>query len=227
MASQQKQSALVIGSSGGIGRACAALLTKRGSDITALSRSADGLDLTNEASIIEAASKLSGHTFDFVLVATGILEVSGSAPEKSFGSLTTESMAGAFTTNAIGSALIYKNFQRLLAKDRRSVFAVLSARVGSIGDNKLGGWMSYRASKAALNQFIRCAALEETRKNRESIVVTLHPGTIETELTMAYAKDRFTASPDQAAVNILDVLSRLTPNETGGFFDYSGRAIPW
>lgn len=227
MTLHDQKSALVIGSSGGIGRSITAQLGQTGYKVIPVSRSSDHFDLSNETSIAELSSRLSGHTFDLIIVATGILQIGNDSPEKSYDALTAESMAEAFATNAIGPTLIFKYFQKLLVKDRRSVFAALSARVGSIGDNRLGGWMSYRASKAALNQLIRCAAIEEKRRNKEAIIVALHPGTIETNLTRRYAKGRFTASPEEAAKKMLSALNALTPAETGSFIDYDGDKVPW
>ena len=115
----------------------------------------------------------------------------------------------------------------LLATDCRSTFSSLSARIGSIGDNRLGGWVSYRASKAALNQIVRCAAIEAGRMNPNAILVALHPGTVETALTRRYARGRFTATPNTAANQLLDVIDGLTPEDSGGFFDFEGKPIEW
>ncbi|NJL18651.1 MAG: SDR family oxidoreductase, partial [Nitrospira sp.] len=145
-----------------------------------------------------AAARLAGRFFDLIFVATGILENDDARPEKSFAELSPEAMARVFAANAVGPALVFKHFAGLLPLKERSVIAVLSARVGSIGDNRLGGWMSYRASKAALNQIVRCAAIELKRTRPEAVALALHPGTIETALTEKYAKGRFTATPMNA-----------------------------
>lgn len=193
-----------------------------------MSRSTDGLDLAEEESVEAASKKLAdGEGFDLIFNACGILEANGAGPEKAFRDIEAEKMARAFAVNAIGAALAFKHFMPLLSRGGPSIFATLSARVGSISDNRLGGWMSYRASKAALNQIVRCAAIEETRRNRESVIVALHPGTIETPLTRNYARGRYTASPQEAAQNLLTVLMQLTPEQSGGFFDYAGKEIPW
>ena len=136
-------------------------------------------------------------------------------------------MTAAFATNAIGPALLFKHFTRLLPLKSRGVFATLSARVGSIGDNRLGGWMSYRASKAALNQIVRCAAIETGRTRPQAVIVALHPGTIETALTERYAHGRYTATPAEAADQMIAVLDGLTPDMSGEFMDYAGEKIPW
>ena len=223
--------ALVIGASGGIGEAvAAALIEKRGANnVVLFSRRQGGLDLTDEASLAAAAQKLrdEGGGFDLVFNASGVLEVDGAGPEKAFRDIDPATMARAFAVNSIGAALALKHVLPLLNRKGRAVFATLSARVGSIGDNRLGGWMSYRASKAALNQIVRCAAVEFARANKEAAVVALHPGTVKTALTEKYARGRYTATPGEAAQNMLNVLDALGPEQSGGFFDYAGREIPW
>ena len=136
-------------------------------------------------------------------------------------------MARVFAVNALGSALVLKHVSPKLTPSGRSVFATLSARLASIGDNGLGGWTSYRASKAALNQIIRCAAIELSRKRKQSVVVGLHPGTVETDMTRKFARGRYTASADEAAAQLLAVLDGLGPADSGGFFDYDGKTIPF
>lgn len=231
MSQNSQYSALVIGSSGSIGSAVFSYLqeTRGPQHVMGLSRRHHGFDITDEASIASAARhfKQSDQQFDLIFDATGILEVDGTRPEKSFDELTTATMTKAYLVNTIGPALLFKHFMPLLVPKERSVFATLSARVGSIGDNRLGGWMSYRASKAALNQIVRCAAIEAKRHSKNSIVVALHPGTIESELTRKYAKGRYTATADESAANLLNVLSSLSENDTGSFFDYAGKPIIW
>jgi len=129
--------------------------------------------------------------------------------------------------NAIGPALVLGHMARLLPRDRRAVVAVLSARVGSIGDNRIGGWHSYRASKAALNQIVRGAAIEIGRTHRQAVCVALHPGTVATSFTAGYAGRHPTVAPDEAATNLLAVLDGLTPAQSGGFYDYAGVVVPW
>jgi len=152
----------------------------------------------------------------------------GYVPEKSLSALTPEHMAHSFAVNAMGPALLMKHFLPLLARNEKSVFATLSAKVGSISDNALGGWYSYRASKAALNQFVHTAAIELARRKPEAVCVALHPGTVDTGLSSDFAKTGLTVrKPEEAAGLLLDVLDRLTPAETGGFFDYRGNSLPW
>lgn len=218
--------ALVIGASGGIGAALVAALAARGAAVTPLSRSSHGLDLTDEAAIARVLGALEGQ-YDLVAVATGALEPGGRPPEKSLRALDPAAMASAFALNATGPALVLKHGLRLLARDRRAVVAVLSARVGSIGDNALGGWYSYRASKAALNQIVRTASIEIARSHRQAVVVALHPGTVATRLTARHAGGHATVTPAAAAANLLAVLDRLAPADSGGFFDWQGRPVPW
>ncbi|MEY8882319.1 SDR family NAD(P)-dependent oxidoreductase [Donghicola sp. XS_ASV15] len=218
--------ALVIGASGGIGSAMRAEFSRRGYDVVGVSRSADGLDVTDEASVAEVLGRLEG-PFDVVFNATGALEVDGAAPEKSVRQLDAKAMADQFAVNCIGPALVLKHAVRLLPKEGRSVLAVLSARVGSIGDNRLGGWHSYRAAKAAVNQIVRGAAIELGRTHKEHICVALHPGTVATEFTRKYLGRHPAVSPEDAAVRLVDVLEGLTVEQSGGFYDYAMKEIPW
>ncbi len=218
--------ALVIGASGGIGAAVVAELQSRGAEVVGLSRSVDGLDLTDEASVERAFGALSG-TFDLVFVAVGALEPAGSAPEKAVREVTGDGMAAAFAVNALGPMLALKHALPLIAKDSRSVIAVLSARVGSIGDNQIGGWHSYRASKAALNQLVHGAAIEMRRTHKQAVAVCLHPGTVETPFTAKYAGRHKTTPAPEAAANLLNVIEGLSTEHSGGFYDYAGKEIPW
>ena len=218
--------ALIIGASGGIGTAVSEALVSRGVAVTGLSRRDDGLDVTDEASVEEALGRLDG-PFDLVFVTTGALELDGRGPEKSLKHLDPEAMRAQFMLNCVGPSLVMKHSMRLLPKDRRGVFAALSARVGSIGDNGFGGWYSYRTAKAALNQMIHTGAIEIGRSHKEAICVALHPGTVETPLTEKYAKGHPTVTPQDAAVNLLNVIDDLTPQDSGQFFDWAGKRVPW
>lgn len=220
------ENALVVGASGGIGAAVAAALEGK-ARIARLSRSADGLDLAEERSVAAAADRLKDERFDLIFVAAGVLESEGAGPEKSFAALDPAAMARVYAVNAIGPALVVKHFAPLLPAKARGVIAFLSARVGSIGDNRLGGWMSYRASKAALNQIVRCAAIELTRTRPEAIALALHPGTIDTALTRKFAGGRFTATREECAANLLRLCETATPEMSGRFFAYDGAEIPW
>jgi NAD(P)-dependent dehydrogenase (short-subunit alcohol dehydrogenase family) len=218
--------ALVIGASGGIGRALVAALAARGDAVTGLSRSGDGLDVTDERSVAAALALLSG-PFQTVIVATGALEIGGAAPEKTLRSLDPGALAAQFALNAIGPMLVLKHAHRLLPRDAPARFAVLSARVGSIGDNRLGGWYAYRAAKAALNQLVHTAAIEIARTHPQAVLACLHPGTVATPFTAKYLGTHPAVPPDEAAQNLLAVLDSLTPAQTGGFFDWQGKVVPW
>ncbi|QFU08685.1 C-factor [Rhodobacteraceae bacterium THAF1] len=221
----QSKRALVIGASGGIGQAIATELRDRDAEVTTLSRSGDGLDVTDEASIKDALDGLD-HPFDLVFVATGALTSTRDAPEKSLSDLDAEELLAQMHLNAIGPALILKHLKPHIPRKERFVFAALSARVGSIGDNRLGGWYSYRTSKAALNALLHGAAVEIARNRKEAIVTCLHPGTVSTSFTEDYPDhDKFT--PDTSAAKLLEVIKGLTPDDTGRFFDYAGKEIPW
>lgn len=216
---------LVVGASGGIGAALMRALDARG-EVVGLSRRDDGLEVTDEASVAAALGALEG-VFDLIVVATGALLLDGRGPEKTLKAVTAEGLAAQFAVNAIGPALVAKHALRLLPRDRVAKLAVLSARVGSIGDNRLGGWYGYRAAKAALNQLVRCAAIEATRTHPESVLVALHPGTVETGLAPALRAGHPAVAPEVAAANLLAVLDGLGPADTGGFFDWQGRVVPW
>lgn len=218
-------SALVVGASGGIGRALARDLHTRGEIVTELSRSVNGLDVTDEQSVMDCLGQLEG-PFERIIVATGALSGGGNGPEKTLKSLDPKAIAAQFALNATGPALVLKHALRLMPRNRRSVFAALSARVGSIGDNRLGGWYSYRASKAALNQLIHTAAIEVARNHRQAICVALHPGTAATAFTENY-RNHDVVSASQAAANLLGVMDGLTTADTGGFFDWAGQPVAW
>ncbi len=217
--------ALIIGASGGIGAALAAALAARGAEVTGLSRRSDGLDVTDPASVDRVLGALDG-PFDLIFVASGILAPEGQAPEKSLDAIDAAAMAQTLAVNAIGPALILRHAPRLLPRAGRSVVAVLTARVGSIGDNRMGGWYSYRASKAAANQIVHGAAIEIGRRRKEAVVVALHPGTVATPFTADYSGHSKVA-PDEAARNLLSVIDGLTPAQSGGFFDWAGQEVPW
>jgi len=218
--------ALIIGASGGIGSALAQALAARGVAVTGLSRSGDGLDVTDEGSVRAALERLDGPC-DLVLVATGALEIGGARPEKALKQVSAQAMTDQFALNCVGPSLVLKHAMRLLPRDRRCVFAALSARVGSIGDNEFGGWYSYRTAKAALNQMIHTGAIELARSHREAICVALHPGTVATAFTEKYLGRHPSVPPQEAAQNLLAVIDDLTPAESGQFFDWQGKRVPW
>jgi NAD(P)-dependent dehydrogenase (short-subunit alcohol dehydrogenase family) len=216
---------LVVGASGGIGGALVSALGARG-EVVGLSRRDDGLDVTDEASVARVLGELE-RPFDLVVVATGALVLDGVGPEKSLKAVTADAMAAQFALNAIGPALVIKHGLRLLPRDRVAKLAVLSARVGSIGDNALGGWYGYRAAKAALNQILRTASIEAARTHPQSVLVALHPGTVETALSPALRAGHPAVAPSAAAGHLLAVLDGLGPADTGGFLDWQGKVVPW
>lgn len=233
------RTAAVFGASGGIGRALSAALVERGLAVWAGSRSGEELvegarpfrfDLGDEDSIRQATDLMKDDPPDLVIVATGVLTLSdGTGPERSFKAIDGAAMAQMFAANTIGPALIAKHMLPLMPRDRRCMFAALSARVGSIGDNRLGGWHSYRASKAALNMLVRNFAIEFARTHKQGVVVALHPGTVDTALSEPFqgnVPDRQLTQPSQAAENLLSVIDGLTPEDSGGHFDWKGEAIP-
>ncbi|MBW4706232.1 SDR family NAD(P)-dependent oxidoreductase [Roseobacter sp. YSTF-M11] len=217
---------LIIGASGGLGAAAAKACRARGETVVALSRSADGFEITEETAVAKHLEGTEG-SFDLVLVATGALEIDGAAPEKSIRSVTAAAMMDQFAVNALGPALVLRHAADLLPRDRRAVFAVLSARVGSIGDNRIGGWVSYRSAKAAVNQIVHTASIELSRTHPQSICVALHPGTVATPFTEKYLGRHPSVPPEEAAQNLLNVIEGLAPDDTGQFFDWAGKAVPW
>lgn len=218
--------ALVIGASGAIGGALARELTRRGEAVTTLSRSRDGLDVTDESSVEAHLGALVG-PFDLILIATGALEIGGHRPEKSLRQITAAGLEAQFRLNAVGPALILRHAPRLLPRDSRATVAALSARVGSIGDNRAGGWHGYRAAKAALNQIVRGAAIELARSHPRAACVALHPGTVATPLTRPYLGRHPSVTPEHAAARLLSVIDGLSAADTGGFFDYAGDRVAW
>ena len=224
--------AVVVGSGGGVGAAVVAALREAGDydEVLALGRrGSPALDLLDEASIAAAAAAVRARGVPtLVFDATGFLHGGGMEPEKSWRELDPAHLAHAFAINAIGPALLMKHFLPLLPRERRAVFATLSARVGSIGDNRLGGWYAYRASKAALNQLVRTAAVELRRGRPQAICVALHPGTVDTGLSAPFAKSGLQVqAPAEAAARLLAVIERLGPGDSGEFFDHRGEPVPW
>lgn len=221
-------SAIVIGASGGIGGALADALEQRG-PVVRLSRRTGDLDLADEGSIAAAAERLRPSApFTRVIVAAGLLHDATLAPERSLRDLSAEHLARSFAVNAIGPALCLRHFHPLLASDGK--FAALSARVGSISDNRLGGWYGYRASKAALNQLVRTGAIELARTRPQAVCVTLHPGTVDTPMSQPFqrgvAPDKL-FTPACAAERLLAVLDGLGPADSGQCFDWAGHQVPF
>ncbi|BAJ82439.1 hypothetical protein ACMV_30920 [Acidiphilium multivorum AIU301] len=224
--------AVVFGAGGGIGGALVAALAgdRRFAAVIGLGRgSAPRFDLLDEASIADAVRAVAARgAIRLAIDATGFLHDAAQMPEKSLRELDAARLARSFALNAIGPALLMKHLLPALPREGRAVFATLSARVGSIGDNRLGGWYGYRASKAALNQFVRTAAVELARRSPAAICVALHPGTVATGLSSPFAASGLDVqAPEVAAARLLAVIDRLTSAESGGFFDHRGEAVPW
>ena len=225
--------AIVVGSSGGIGGALAEALEGSGYTVERLARSAGAsttcVDVTDERSISAATETLKRQApYQRIIVATGVLQTGDKKPEKTYRDLQSDTLLNYFAINAIGPALVAKHFLPLLPQKDRGVFAVLSARVGSISDNHLGGWYGYRASKAALNMLIKNLAIEVKRTRPAAICAALHPGTVDTSLSKPFQKnvplDRL-FSPDLAAEKLLKVMDELTPAQSGDCFAWDGKQV--
>ena len=217
---------LIIGASGAIGTALAETYRSQGWQCAGLSRTEQGLDFTQERSIAPALATLKG-PFDTIVMATGALTLDGVGPEKTIKAVTAQTMAAQMQVNAIGPALILGQIGPLLPRDRPARVAVLSARVGSIGDNRLGGWISYRAAKAVLNQIVRTSAIELARSHPQLSCFALHPGTVDTPLTRPFSAKYDARPAPEAAARLHEVIEARGAHETGQFFDQNGRVVPW
>lgn len=228
--------AAVIGASGGIGGALATGLAARGAEALCFSRSgaaprgmaAARIDVTDEASVAAAAA--GAGTLDLVIVATGLLHGAALQPEKDMRALDADRLIESFRVNAVGPALAAKHFLPLLRRGAPTVFACLSARVGSIGDNRVGGWHGYRASKAALNMLLKTLAIETARKRPQAVILALQPGTVDTALSKPFqgaVKPGHLFTPEQAAARLLEVIDRAAPDWSGGLFDWRGERLPY
>ena len=234
--------AVILGASGGIGAALVEQIASRPEceNVYALSRHPVAgsdkvtpirLDLDQEETISAAATAIGKDGApDLVIVATGILSnKAGLAPEKSYRQQTSEAFEKVLQINTIGPALIAKHFLPIMPRKQRAVFVALSARVGSISDNRIGGWHAYRASKAALNMLIKNYAIEQARRNEAFIAVGLHPGTVDTGLSKPFQSglpDKQLFSAEQSAAYLLSVIEGLTPSDSGKVFDWAGKEIP-
>ncbi len=237
--------AVVVGATGGIGRALVEALRRdpRYTHVLGLSRRQPGdwidddrqtwlaADLLEDSTLASAAARIADLGAPTrVIVATGLLHDPGLRPEKSMRALDAAALGRLFQVNAIGPALVAQRFLPLMPRDRPAAFAALSARVGSIGDNALGGWYGYRASKAALNMLIRTAAIEHARSHPLGVCVAIHPGTVATPLSAPFTGQASAArlfTPAVSAGAILRVLDGLEPASSGGFYAWDGTAIPW
>lgn len=233
--------AIVFGASGAIGGAfvhalsadprCARIYSGARTYPEAASEKTEAFtfNLEDESSIERSVSAISADgAVHLILIATGVLHDAQIQPEKTWRALDAESMMRAYAVNAIGPSLIAKHALALLPRDQRGLFAALSARVGSIEDNRLGGWHSYRASKAALNMMMRCFAIELSRRAPQSVCACLHPGTVDSDLSKPFQSGvRTLFTPDQAATALLKTLDGLQPADSGGLFAYDGARIPF
>lgn len=233
--------AIIIGSTGGIGSAFvdALAVSDQVESVHALSRTGAAhaspkvhnltFDFLDEASVEAAAQALREvGPFDLIIVATGLLQGAGLAPEKNMRALDLNQMRKSFEINTFGPALTAKHFLPLLARDRKAVFAALSARVGSISDNRLGGWYSYRASKAALNMMLKTLSIETARRFKQQIIIGLHPGTVDTDLSKPFQSnvpDGKLFTPEFSAGKLLAVIDQIEASDTGHLFAWDGERV--
>lgn len=224
--------AVVFGAGGGIGGALVESIraAEKFEHVVAFSRRTSPLiDLLDEASLERAAAFAADQgELRLVIDATGFLHDDHQGPEKSWRQLDAVNLARSFALNAIGPALIMKHVLPRLPRSGKAVFATLSARVGSIGDNRLGAWYSYRASKAALNQLVRTAAAELARRSPDALCIALHPGTVATPLSAPFVATGLEVHSSAAAArHLLAVVDQLTADANGSFFDWRGQPVPW
>ena len=232
---------IVVGSSGGIGAALVEQLVQNPqvARVQSLSRAGRShpsrkvanltFDFTDEDSLIAAAQALQEvGPFDLILIATGLLQGEGILPEKNLRALSHDSLAKSYEINVIGPAMTAKYFVPLLRRDNKAVFAALSARVGSISDNRLGGWYAYRASKAALNMILKTLSLEVGRRFKNQIIIGLHPGTVDTALSKPFqgnVPEGKLFTPAYSAKKLLGVVDDLSAKDSGSLFDWAGKKI--
>ncbi|NMY84591.1 SDR family NAD(P)-dependent oxidoreductase [Pseudomonas sp. WS 5411] len=221
--------ALVIGASGALGTAFCQLLKEdpRCSVVRELTRlSLPGLDLEEPESIAKAAAELAEEApYHLILHAAGLLHRKEIKPEKSYSAIEADAFQAVFQVNTLGPALVLRHFLPLL--DPLGAMAVLSAKVGSIGDNRLGGWYAYRASKAALNMLIKTAAIELARTRPQTRLLSLHPGTVISGLSQPFRGASEARPAHIAARELLSLIDRLTAADSGNFFAYNGERLPW
>jgi NAD(P)-dependent dehydrogenase (short-subunit alcohol dehydrogenase family) len=222
--------ALVIGAGGAVGAAFVAQLRadpRCGSVIGLQRRSQPAIDYTQEGSVAAAAAALRDQApIQLLLVASGVLHGPGFAPEKRLADIDATALEQVFRINAIGPALVLRHFAPLLDR-KRCLLGVLSAKVGSIGDNRLGGWYAYRASKAALNMLLKTAAIELHRSHPGAVLAALHPGTVRSALSRPFRGDEIGRDPAEAAASMLATLDGLRADDSGCFVAYDGQRLPW
>ena len=190
------------------------------------------VDISNETQITQAVAKIREQekSLNLVIYCVGLLHDTQLQPEKSLKHIQTEPLLRYFSVNSIGAVLFAKHLLPLFRHQDKSLFAAISAKVGSIEDNRLGGWYGYRASKAALNMFMRNIAIEYRRSSPQTIVVSLHPGTTDTPLSQPFQKNVPAGklfSVDKTVTQLLTVIENLTSEDSGGFFSWDGTPLPW
>ena len=232
---------VVVGASGGIGAALVDRLVSSSQVARVHSLSRQGkshpspkvsnltFDFTNEASIEAAAQALAEvGPLDVVIVATGLLQGDGIAPEKNLRALSIKGFEQSFLINTVGPAMTARYFLPLMRRDGKAVFAALSARVGSISDNRMGGWYAYRSSKAALNMVIKTLSIEMGRRFKELVIIGLHPGTVDTSLSKPFqgnVPEGKLFTPEFSAEKLLDVIDQVTPHDSGNLLDWQGQTV--
>lgn len=234
---------IIVGSTGGIGSAFINTLaaTDQVEQIYALSRQGQShpspkianltFDFTNESSI-EAAAEALRETgpFDLCIIATGLLQGEGITPEKNMRAMSLEAFQKSFMINTFGPAVTAKYFLPLMRRDKKAVFLALSARVGSISDNRIGGWYAYRASKAALNMIIKTLSIEFGRRFKETVIIGLHPGTVDTDLSKPFQRNVTEGklfTPEYSVSKLLAVIDQVTPKDSGSLFAWDGKPVPF
>jgi NAD(P)-dependent dehydrogenase (short-subunit alcohol dehydrogenase family) len=222
--------ALVVGAGGAIGAAFVEHLRAdaRCGGVTALQRtSVPAIDFERPESVGEAAAALRGQApWQLLLVASGALHGDGFAPEKRLADIDAQALEQVLRINTVGPALVLRHFAPLLDR-QRSLLGMLSAKVGSIGDNRLGGWYAYRASKAALNMLLKTAAIELRRSHPGAVLAALHPGTVRSALSRPFRGDEIGRDPAEAAAMMLAALDSLRAEDSGSFLAYDGQRLPW
>ncbi|MFT6496800.1 MAG: SDR family NAD(P)-dependent oxidoreductase [Alphaproteobacteria bacterium] len=233
----------VIGSSGGIGNALVSAMEStvnvkniihiaRSNSKTSTKQNCLHIDLLDEETIINCSNKISEiyKDLDIIINASGFLHDNDHKPEKSYKMIDAAYLEKSFRVNTFGPFLLAKHFIPLLRKDRKSIFSCISARVGSIEDNQLGGWHSYRASKAALNMLLKNLSIELKYTNKHAICVGLHPGTVDTNLSKPFPKSRShynVFTPNESSQHLISVINKLEPKDSGNTYDWAGKRIPF
>ena len=228
--SASKKAALVFGVSGGIGSNIYSNLKRKKFEVYGFSRTTEpNNNIISEKYLKDLSLKFIEQNIKIKIFinAIGFLHDNYYSPEKKLQDINLEYMKKCFEINTIPTALMIKYFCPLMTKDEKSIFASISAKVGSISDNYLGGWYSYRASKAALNQIIKTSSIEQKRLNKNLIMVSVHPGTVNTRLSKPFIGKRKVQTPSEAAIKIINLLETLTLEDSGLFFDYNNNIIPF